>query len=59
MHHKSLNILMQCRLSEFFLINDFDSADAWNSFFGGVGFLGKLFFSKLYVSITKEKEKHA
>ena len=59
MHHKSLNILIQRRLSEFFLIDDFDLADSWKGFFGGVGFPGELFLSKLDVSIAKGKERHA
>ena len=59
MHHKSLNILIQCRLSKFFLINDFNLAGGWKSFFNGISSLDKLFFSKLDVSITKNKEDHA
>ena len=59
MHHKSLNILMQRRLSKFLLINDFNLAGGWKGFFGGIGSLSELFLSKLDVSITKDKEKHA
>ena len=59
MHYKSLNILIQHRLSKFFSINDFDSAGSSKGFFGNIGFLGKLFFSELNVSITKSKEGHA
>ena len=59
MHHKSLNILIQRRFSEFLSINDFDSADSWKGFFGGVGSPGELFFSKLDVRIAKGKKKHA
>ena len=59
MYHKSLNILIQRRLSEFFSINDFDSAGGWKGFFGGISFLVKLFLSELDVSITKGKERHA
>ena len=58
MHHKSLNILIQRRLSKFFSIDDFDSAGSWKSFFGGVGSLGKLFLNELDVSIAKGKERH-
>ena len=57
MHHKSLNIFIQCRLSKFFLIDDFNLAGSWKSFFDGVGSPSELFLSKLYVSITKGKEK--
>ena len=59
MHHKSLNILIQCRFSKFFSINDFDSAGGWKGFFGDVCSSNKLFLSKSDVSITKGKEKHA
>ena len=59
MHYKSLNIFIQCRFSKFFLINDFELAGGWKGFFGGVGFPGKLFLSKLDVNITKSKERHA
>ena len=59
MHHKSLNILIQYRLSKFFSINDFDSAGGWKGFFVGVGCPGELFLSKLDVSIIKGKEKYA
>ena len=59
MHHKSLNILIQRRLSKFFLIDDFDSAGSWKGFFDGVGSLDKLFLSKLNVNIAKGKEGHA
>ena len=59
MHHKSLNILIQCRLSKFFLIYDFDLAGDWKGFFDDKGFLSELFLSKLDVSITKSKEGHA
>ena len=59
MHHESLNILIQRRLSEFLLINDFDSAGSWKGFFGDVGSPGELFLSKLDVSIAKGKEEHA
>ena len=59
MHHKSLNILIQYRLSNFFSINDFDLVVGWKGFFGGVGSPSELFLSKLYVSITKGKERQA
>ena len=59
MHHKSLNILIQRRFSEFFLINNFDLAGGWKGFFGGIGSLGEIFLSKLDVSITKGKEEYA
>ena len=59
MHHKSLNILIQRRLSKFFLINDFDLAGGWKGFFGDIDFPNELFLSKLDVSTTKSKEKHA
>ena len=59
MHHESRNIPIQRRLSKFFSIDDFDLAGGWKGFFGSVGFLAKLFFSKLDVNITKSKEKHA
>ena len=59
MHHKSLNILIQHRLSKFLLINDFDLAGSWKGFFCSVGSPGELFLSKLDISITKDKEKHA
>ena len=59
MHHKSLNIFIQHRLSKFFLINDFNLASDWKGFFGSIGSPGELFLSKLYVSITKGKKGHA
>ena len=59
MHHESLNILIQCRLSKFFSINDFDLAGSWKGFFSGVGSPSELFLSELDVSIAKGKEKHA
>ena len=59
MHHKSLNILIQRRLSKFFLIDDFDLAGSWKGFFNGVNSPGELFLSKLDVSIAKGKEGHA
>ena len=59
MHHKSLNILIQCRLSKFLLINNFDLAGGWKGFFSGVGSLGELFLSKLNVRTIKSKEKYA
>ena len=59
MHHESLNILIQRRLSEFLSIDDFDLAGSWKGFFGGVGSPGELFLSKLDVSIAKGKEGHA
>ena len=59
MQHKSLNILIQRRLSEFFSINDFDSLSNWKDFFGSVDPLDELFLSKLEVNITKDKEGHA
>ena len=59
MQHKSLNILIQYRFSKFFSINNFDLPVGWKRFFGGVSSLVELFFSKLYISITKNKEKHA
>ena len=59
MHHKNLNILIQRRFSKFLLIDDFNLAGGWKGFFGSVSSLSKLFLSKLYVSITKGKEKHA
>ena len=59
MYQQSLNILIQRRFSKFLLINDFDLAGSWKSFFGGVSSLSKLFFNKLDVSITKSKEGHA
>ena len=58
MHHESLNILIQRRLSKFLSIDDFDSVDSWKGFFGGVGSPGELFLSKLDVSIAKGKEEH-
>ena len=58
MHHQSLNILIQHRLSKFLLIDDFDLAGGWKGFFRSVGSLGELFLSKLDVSITKGKERH-
>ena len=58
MHHESLKILIQRRLSKFFLINDFDLAGSWKGFFNGVGSPGELFLIKLDVSITKSKEGH-
>ena len=59
MHHERLNIFMQRHLSKFLSIDDFDSAGGWKSFFGGIGSPGELFLSKLDVSITKDKERHA
>ena len=59
MHHKSLNILIQRRLSKFLLINNFDSVGSWKNFFGGVGSSNELFLSELDVSIAKGKERHA
>ena len=59
MHHKNLNILIQRRFSKFILINDFDSANSWKSFFGSVDSLTELFLSKLDVSITQSKDGHA
>ena len=59
MHHKSLNILIQRRLSKIFLIDDFDLTSGWKGFFRAINSLGELFFGKLYVSITNNKEKHA
>ena len=59
MHHESLNIFIQHRLSKFFLINDLDLAGAWKSFFGDLSSPSKLFLNKLDVSITKDKEEHA
>ena len=58
MHHKSLDILIQHRLSKFFLVDDFDLAGGWKGFFGGIGSVGELFLSKLDVIITKAKEGH-
>ena len=59
MHQKSLNIFIQRRFTNFFLINDFGSAGGWKSFFSGVSSPDELFLSKLDISITKGKEKHA
>ena len=59
MHHKSLNIFIQRRLTKFFLINDFDLTGGWKGFFDSVGSLGELFLSKLNVNITKNKETYA
>ena len=59
MHHKNLNILIQCRLGKFLSINDFGSAGSWKGFFGGVGSPSELFLSELDISIAKDKEKHA
>ena len=59
MYHKSLNILIQHRLSKFLSIDDFDLPGSWKGFFGGIDSSGKLFLSKLDVSITKGKERHA
>ena len=59
MHHKSLNIFIQRRLSKFLLIDDFNLADNWKGFFDGIGSLSKLFLSKLDVNMIKSKEKHA
>ena len=59
MHHESLIILIQRRLSKFFSINDFDSVGSWKGFFGGVGFSGELVLSELDVSIAKGREGHA
>ena len=59
MYHKSLNILIQRRLSKFFSIDNFNLAGGWKGFFGSVSSLGELFLSKLDVSITKGKERHA
>ena len=59
MYYKSLNILIQRRLSKFILINYFDLAGGLKGFFSGLGSPSKLFLSKLYVSITKRKEKLA
>ena len=59
MDHKSLNILIQRRLSKFFLINDFDLVGDWKGFFGNVCSPSKFFLSKLDVSITKGKEEYA
>ena len=42
MHHENLNILIQCRLSEFFSINNFNLAGSWKGFFGGVNSLSEL-----------------
>ena len=58
MHHKSLKIFIQCRLSKFLSIDDFDYAGDWKSFFGSVGSPSKLFLSKLDASITKDKETY-
>ena len=59
MYYKSLNILIQRRLSKFLSIDDFDLAGGWKGFFDGVSSLSELFLSKLDVSITKGKERHA
>ena len=59
MHHESLNILIQRRLSKLLSIDDFDSAGSWKGFFGGIGSSGELFLSELDVSIAKRKEGHA
>ena len=59
MHHQRLNILIQRRLSEFFSIDDFNSADSWKGFFGGIGSPNQLFLSELNISIAKGKERHA
>ena len=59
MYHKSLNVLIQCHPSEFLLINDFNLTGGLKGFFGDISFLGELFFSKLYVSITKAKKGHS
>ena len=59
MHRESLNILIQRRLSKFFSIDDFNSTGGWKGFFNGVGSPSELFLSKLDVSITKDKERHA
>ena len=59
MYHKSLNILISCRISKFLSISDFDLTGSWKSFFGNVGSLSKFFLSELDVSITKSKEGHA
>ena len=56
MRHKSLNILIQRRLSKFLLIDDFDLAGSWKGFFGGVSSPGELFLSKLDISIAKGKK---
>ena len=58
MHHKNLNILIQCRFSKFLLIDDFNLAGGLKGFFGGIGSLSELFLSKLDVSTTKNKEAH-
>ena len=59
MHYKRLNILIQCRFSKFFSIDDFDLAGCWKNFFVDVSSSNELFFSKLDINITKSKEKHA
>ena len=59
MDHKSLNILIQRRLSKLFSIDNFDLMGGWKGFFGSVSTPDELFFSKLDVSIIKSKEGHA
>ena len=59
MYHESLNILIQRRLSKFLLIDNFDPADSWKGFFGGISSPDELFSGKLNVNTTKDKERHA
>ena len=59
MYNKDFNILIQCCLSKFFLINELYVLGCGQSFGNGLGFLDEFFLSKLDVSNIKDKEKYA
>ena len=58
MHHESFKILIQCCLSKFLSIDNFDLTGGWKGFFDGIDSLGELFLSELDVSIIKDKKSH-
>ena len=59
MYYKNLDIFIQCHFSKFFFVDEFNLADSWKNFFGGIGSPSNLFLGKFDVNINKGKEKHA
>lgn len=58
MHYKGFNVLIECRFSEFLLIDNFHLLDDRQSLGGGVRPLNKFFLGKFDVYIAEGEEKY-
>ena len=59
MNYESLDILIWCHFSKFFSTSELYLSNSWQSIFGYIGPLGKLFVYKLYIRIAESKKRYS